>query len=127
MINVHIPETGTPLDYDACDLAFEKGTEFFRDKLFNGGKVLFHCNSWLLWPKHKDILPPTSNMVKFMDRYTFVNSGLYEHYNELKRLFGVIYDGNPDNLPSDNSLRRKYIEILKRGEKTGWGQGVLYK
>ncbi len=66
-------------------------------------------------------------MVKFMDRYTFVDSGLYDHYNELRRLFGVIYDGNIDKLPSDNSLRRKYIEILKRGEKTGWGQGVLFK
>lgn len=127
MINVHIPETGAPLDYDACSLAFEKGAKFFRDKLFNGEKVLFHCRSWLLWPKHKEILSPASNMVKFIDRYNIVNSGLYDHYNELKLLFGVIYDGNPDNLPSDNSLRRKYIEILKRGEKTGWGQGVLYK
>jgi hypothetical protein len=55
-------------------------------------------------------------------------SGEYSNYAEIWRLFDVGFDGDVSHLPKDSSLRRAYIDLISRGEKTGWGKGVfLYK
>ena len=125
-LNIHIPRTETPLDETESLKSIKKGVEFFKDKYFNGGKVLFHCQSWLLFDKHYEMLKPTSNILKFMKMFTIIDSGNYPDYNQLWRLFDKYYTGNPDDLPADSSLRREYIAMLKRGEPNGWGRGVFY-
>ena len=54
-----------------------------------------------------------------------VRSGEYQNYSEVWRLFDCLYDGNPDNLPADTSLRRAYIERIKSGKLIGHGTGVI--
>ena len=126
-LNVHIPRTTTPLDYDECELSFNKGVEFFKNKNFNGGKVLFHCKSWLLFPKHYEMLKPTSNIIKFMNRFSIIKNDLYPDYSQLWRLFDMYYNGNPYDFPDNSTLRHKYIKLLQVSGKTGWGEGVFFK
>ena len=126
MLGIHIPRTGTPMTPKDCDASFRAATDFFRDKLFGGGKVLFHCSSWLLFEKHDTMLKPTSNIYQFKQRFDIICYKEYNDYSEVWRLFEKEYTGNPDDLPADSSLRRSYIDLIRRGEKTGRGIGVFY-
>lgn len=124
VINVHIPRTGTPLSPQACEEAYAQGARFFRETL--GGKIVFHCSSWLLYPEHECFLPSHSNVLSFARRYTVIDSGEYgDDQPNLWRIFDTLYNGDPDALPNNSSLRRAYIKRLKNGAKTGWGKGVF--
>lgn len=120
VINVHIPRTGTPLDKESCDKAYAQAREFFRGQAGEG--CAFVCDSWLLYPENKNILPPHSNTYRFMSEYDIigweVNNG-----EDLWRLFDT-EEKNPDRLPADSSMRRCYIDHLKSGGRVGCGFGV---
>ena len=72
-----------------------------------------------------EMLKSDSNILAFMNDYTLVASGEYGSYGEVWRLFDKNYDGDPSHLPTDSSLRRAYVDIISRGERTGWGKGVF--
>ncbi len=120
VINVHIPRTGTPLDKDSCDKSYAQAREFFKDQV--GENCPFVCFSWLLYPENKNILPPNSNTYRFLSEYDIIgqedNNG-----EDLWRLFDT-EEKNPFILPTDTSLRRCYVEHLKKGGKVGCGFGV---
>ena len=126
VINVHIPRTGTRLDRESALRSYQLAKEFFAPRL--GETIAFVCSSWLLFPRHREMLKEGSNLLAFMNDYDLVSSGEYSSYNEVWRLFDIMYDGDPSHLPADTSLRRAYVDLISRGEKTGWGKGVfIYK
>lgn len=123
VINVHIPRTGTRLDRESVLESYRLAAEFYRAIL--GDKIVFVCSSWLLFPKNRELLSPTSNLLAFMNDFDIYTSGEYLNYGEVWRLFDKAYDGDVTHLPADTSLRRAYIDLISRGEKTGWGKGVF--
>ena len=122
-LNVHIPRTGTRLDHSDVLESYRLARDFYSDRL--GDEIIFACSSWLLFPRHREMLSETSNILRFMSDYTIVASGEYGDYSEAWRLFDVMYDGNVEGLPADSSLRRAYVDLIKRGEPTGWGKGIF--
>ena len=120
VINVHIPRTHTPIDRQSCDKSYEMAREFFKDQL--GEFPVFVCASWLLFPENKSILPPHSNVYRFMSEYDIVDWG-YNNGEDLWRLFDT-EETDPEKLPTDSTLRRCYAEHLRRGGRVGWGAGV---
>lgn len=124
MLDVHIPNTGTPLTVEECELCYKLSAEYFKAH-FNGKPIVFHCSSWLLWEKHFEILKPTSNICKFISKYTLVEKGLFNDYSQLWRIFEVDYNGNLDDLPVSSSLQKAYFDIVKRNEKVGYGTGLF--
>ena len=123
VINVHIPRTGTRLDRESTLRSYRLAANFFRPQL--SGEIIFVCNSWLLFPRHLDMLSDGANLRHFISDYELIGSGEYKDYSEVWRLFDTMYDGTPDHLPFDTSLRRAYVELIKRGERTGWGRGIF--
>lgn len=123
VINVHIPRSGVRLDGESIEEAYRLAAEFFRPYL--GEDIAFVCNSWLLFPRHNEMLSESSNIRRFIGDYQLVSSGEYKDYSELWRLFDMNYNGDPTLLPSDTSLRRAYVDLIKRGEPTGWGRGIM--
>ena len=123
VINVHIPRTLTPLDRKSTIESYRLAAEFFGPRL--DGSIAFTCSSWLLFPRHREMLKDGSNILAFMNDYDIVSSGEYSNYNEVWRLFDKNYDGDPSHLPTDSSLRRAYVDLISRGECTGWGKGVF--
>ncbi len=121
---VHIPQTGTKLDVESKNESYRQAAEFYKEA-FGGGPVIFTCRSWLLFPRHREVMNPQSNMIAFMNDFDEVDRGLYDDYAQAWRLFGVQYEGDVDKLPQDNSLRRTYATWMKNGEKTGWAKGVI--
>ena len=126
VINVHIPRTGAPLDRKSTLESYKLAKDFFCTRL--GETIAFVCNSWLLFPRHCEMLKSDSNILAFMNDYDLLASGEYANYNEVWRLFDVMYEGDVSHLPTDTSLRRAYVDLIARGEKTGWGRGIfVYK
>ena len=125
VFSVHIPRTLTPLDHDAVMESYRLADLFFREHGMCEHTIFF-CSSWLLFPRHRELLREGANIVRFLSDYTITESGEYETYNDLWRLFDCKFT-TVDALPTDTSIRRAYAELIRRGEKTGWGRGfILY-
>ena len=123
VLNTHIPRTGERLDPESLHESYELGAAFFRER-FQVDPVAFVCNSWLLYPRNKEVLSPDSNLYAFLSAYDILKSEEYDDYSEVWRLFDVNYDGNVDHLPQDTSLRRAYADWIRKGVKTGDAYGV---
>ena len=123
VLNVHIPRTGTRLDHESVLESYKLAADFYRAEL--GDKIAFVCSSWLLFPRHREMLSPTSNLLAFMNDFDIYTFGEYSNYGEVWRLFDKMYDGEATHLPADSSLRRAYVDLISNGEKTGWGKGIF--
>lgn len=127
VINVHIPRTLTPLERSSCIEAYRQAVQFFENQ-FQNVPMAFVCNSWLLYPPTKDILPPTSNLRHFMADFDVViqkKDPEGERPNAW-RLFDMDDTGNVDDYPENTSLRRAYKQYLKHGGYMGSGYGVFF-
>lgn len=122
VIDVHIPRTGERLNRQETLDSYKKAAEFFKER-FNIERI-FVCHSWLLFPPNKTMLKDGSNLKLFMDDFDIIEFGYDPDYSERWRLFDSLEE-DPNKLPSNSSLRRAYIELMKRGDKMGWGYGVF--
>ena len=120
VINVHIPRTGTPMDKESCDSAYAQAREFFEGEV--GENCPFVCHSWLLYPETKNFVPEHTNTYRFLSEYDVVE---WDHNDgeDLWRLFDTD-EKHPDRLPANTTLRRCFVEHLKRGGRVGWGCGI---
>lgn len=123
VLNIHIPKTGGKLDREGVQRAYREAAAYYAP-LFGDRPIIMTCVSWMLFPRHEEFLSPDSNMMQFYRDFTLVSSGVYENYASVWRVFDRHYTGDVDDLPKDTSLRRAYAELIRKGEKTGWGRGV---
>ena len=123
VINVHIPRTGGRLDEAGLKSSFKQAAAFFREN-FQTEPIVFVCSSWLLFPKNLEVLSPSSNLYRFISLFDLIAHGEYADYSQVWRLFDKEYQGDVDQLPQDTSFRRAYADWIRKGEKTGWGDGV---
>ena len=119
VLNVHIP-AGERLDYCECQKSFESAKKFFSNE-----DVIFICDSWLLSPELREILPETSNIIRFQKMYHIVEVH-YDFPQAEERVFGEIRE-NKDAYPEENSLQRGLKQYLLTGKKVGIGRGVIRK
>lgn len=125
VIQMHIPSSG-PLYYDECLESYRRAVAFFADELERPALTPFVCDSWLLFPLHREILPPTSRIRRFMSDFTLLRTTYEDTPVSVWRIFGTDYNGDPSTLPRDNSLRRAYADILASGGKTGTSYGIFF-
>ena len=124
VLNIHIPRTGGKLDREGVLTAYREAAAYYASA-FGNQPIIMTCASWMLFPRHEEFLSPDSNMMRFYRDFTLVASGEYDNYSSVWRVFDCYYTGNADGLPMDTSLRRAYAEMIRKGEKTGWGRGVI--
>lgn len=134
-IGVHIPERG-PMDYDACEASIDRAREFFP-RHFPDEPVRFAtCSSWLLDDQLTEYLPESSNIVRFLRRFTLVPSEPQQaewtpgDRAIVEFVFRRIHNG-PDfphqliaELPQDTTLQRAVVGHLRSGRhwyaRAGW-------
>jgi len=116
VINVHIQQN-TPLDHDGCRASYKAAREFF------GEGSVFICESWLLEPELKTLLPETSNIIRFQNDF-YVHKINKKSKQFIERVFGF-NPGSFDEYPQQSSLQKKALILLKSGKKLGEGHGVL--
>ncbi len=125
VINLHIPSSGT-LRLSDCEASFAMATKFFRSH-FTNGPIPFVCESWLLYPANKVILPSDSNIVQFMNLFDIYEAYDDEKKQDLWRVYSSAWDKEPDQLPRNTTLQRAYADWMKQGNPVGVGKGVFFK
>ena len=123
VIYIHIPRTGKRLLPEDVDAACAEASAFYRQR-YGIEKVVFACHTWILYPENKKILSEKSNLYSFISRFEVIDVEEDTAHKELWRLFDREYNGNPDDLPQDTSLRRAYVQRLKENKPLGVALGV---
>lgn len=119
VLMVHIP-ANEKLDLDLCRESYNSAAAF-SDKYLNFSSKAICCDSWLMYSKLRNILPPQSNIIKFQGEYDIIKET--ENSQPLKWIFGKTYD-NIDDYPISTSLQKGVIEYLRSGGKLGTSFGV---
>jgi len=122
-IFIHIPRTGARLLPEVVDESCKEASAFFKQR-YGFTNVVFACHSWILYPENKKILSEKSNLYSFISRFEIIDVAEDTEHKELWRLFDKDYNGNPDDLPQDSSLRRAYVQRLKENKPLGIALGV---
>lgn len=127
VINIHIPQTGTPFDKASRLDAYERARVFFADA-FVDTPMAFFCHSWMLYEGNRLFLKEGSNILSFMDDFD-----IFQTETVAKGrcpfawlIFGMDYTGDPDVLPERSSLQRAYKAQLKNGGDLGRGYGIFF-
>ena len=123
VINIHIP-SGIPMTREACRDSIKQACEWFAP-LFGDGPVVLFCNSWLLSPEHREMLPPESNIIGFMDLFRPVPNEATMETN-LWRIFGQKDCSDYASLPRKTSLQRIYADTLMSGKIPHTGRGFIF-
>ena len=121
--NIHIPSAG-PLTRDKRIDSYQRAYDFFKSELGEDPLVLV-CHSWLLYPDNEKFYPRNSNIIDFMHDFEIIYSEDQDSFTDAWRVFGKHYDRTVDELPTDTSLQRAYVDWIKAGNKTGMGYGIL--
>lgn len=124
LLNTHIPSSG-PLKIEDCVDSFARAERFFKDEFPTGGPTLFYCDSWLLFPEHKVMLPETSGIRRFAELFTLVEAKYFQPTDRSWTIFGDKRELSADKLPDGTSLQRAYKERCMKGLPSGSGCGII--
>lgn len=91
VLDTHIPASG-PLTPESVDESFTAAAPFFARHFPDLPVTSFLCTSWLLDPTITTLLPPTSNLVRFQQRWTLAESGYQSDESVLYFAFHVRSD-----------------------------------
>jgi hypothetical protein len=132
VLDIHIP-AGEPMDFDRCGDSIRQALEFFPryfpDKPFVG----FACHSWILDTQFPDLLPPSSNLVRFQrEVYLFP---IPRGGGVIRRVFGYGFeevDGTVSaedlvRLPRTTSMQRAFAAYMEAGGRFRGGGCFLLK
>ncbi len=108
VLDVHIPETGEPLDPAACDASFARAREVFPQH------HTARCTSWLLDPQLTGVLPEVSNIVRFQRRFELQADGEDRNEDVLRFVFHTA-DKNLDRLSPRTTLERALVAHMRAG------------
>ena len=122
LISVHIPS-----DADLKrDTVLHSLLSFFafREKYFpDWSKAKLYCESWLLSPALKELLPENSNIIKFQELFSV------EHTDyQSMAVMDWVFPGHKEvsrRLPENTSLQSHMKAFLLKGGKVGWSKGYL--
>lgn len=108
LLDVHIPETGLPLDSAACDASFRRAREIYPDH------HTAQCTSWLLDPQLAEALPPASNIVRFQRRFELRHEGRDANDDVLRFVFHT-YARDLDRLTPRTTLEHALADRMRAG------------
>lgn len=117
VLDVHIPESGLPLDPGACDASFARAREVFP------GHHTAMCHSWLLDPQLAGVLPPDSNIVRFQRRFEPAAAGEDGNADVLRFVFHTS-DPDLDKLAPRTTLERALVDHMRAGRSWRVATGV---
>ncbi|WP_062110033.1 acyltransferase domain-containing protein [Bacillus niameyensis] len=122
ILEVHIPE-GSKMTYELCKDSYRQAKEFAATYLPDQNIKAFTCTSWLLSPQLRQILPESSNIVKFQSDY-YCTTLLPDDTQMFERVFGMKLD-DLSNAPHDTSLRRALLDYVADGNSVRGGAGFI--
>lgn len=124
VIGIHIP-SDTNFSKECVDTSLARAAEFFNVHFPEFANCEYRCHSWLLSQELKNMLPESSNIINFQQRFTIINQG-EEDTEFIKWLFNTdCY--NYSLLPERTSLQKAMKKYLLSGGTITTPYGVLKK
>jgi hypothetical protein len=121
-LGIHIPEAG-PLTPEACDASLGAAAAFFGRHLLGHASRVGTCTSWLLDEQLAEVLPATSNIVRFQARFRMVPGARDDDDDILRFVFDRV-PASLDELRPQTELERAIVRHLRGGGhwrlRTGW-------
>lgn len=122
VISVHIPSDAS-ITRENCVDSYNWSKEFFREYYPDFAYNYYICDSWMLSPGLKDVLPAESRILSFQKDFTIT-----EWDKENPSYLEWVYK-NPnltlEELPENTSLQRNIKKYLKEGGKIGTAFGYI--
>jgi len=113
VIDIHIPEDGK-MDFDDCGESLRQAQAFFlRHFPERSPAVAFVCGTWFFDAQYQQLLPPTSNILRFQREF-YLHPLLSHDREAFWRVFGELPDGLA-NAPRDTALRRAMLDFKASG------------
>ena len=102
-----------PFTKEAWTEAYGRAEEHFKNQL-DGAEPIFYVISWLLFPKHFEMLPADSKILQFISEYEIM--GTWPTRNDLWRIFNIEdCNQDPSTFDESTSLRRAYKKFMLEG------------
>lgn len=122
-IAVHIP-SDADFTAEAVDRSLKAAGRFFGKYYPDYRYDKYTCDSWLMSPALKRLLPEKSNILSFQERFviTEVNPAEKEY---IEWLFQVPADTAYGELPAETSLQRRVKSLLLEGGNVGTAYGIM--
>ena len=112
VIEIHMA-AGSPLAHDECGQSLRRSLDFFPRHFPDRPFVGYTCHSWLLDPQFENLLPPTSNLVRFQKEvYLFPVQG--GNASTLKAVFGREMT-DFSKAPRETTMQRAFASYLESG------------
>lgn len=124
VLHVHIPKDGRMV-HSLCRESYRLALDFFPKIFPKYNFKTFTCGSWLLNPQFKQLLPDTSNIIRFMNDYHLFPIKSFEE-ETLSRVFGA-KQIDIDTALQDTMLQRKIIDFMRQGRRLISGGGILLR
>lgn len=118
---LHIP-AGADLSDGAVDASVAEARAFFSKYFPAYRDAEYVCSSWMLSPALSGILPETSRVRRFGERFSVV---FWEEDSPAFRdwIFPAAVTASVEDLPEATSLQRAVKRHLLSGGKIGWAEG----
>lgn len=122
IVSIHIPSDAI-LTEEKCKKSIDRSVKFFEKYDCQYANVEYSCNSWLLSPALKELLPQESRILRFQSLFRI------ESVDKSSDAFlEWVYkrkDIKTEDLPENTSLQKKMKEYLLNGGKVGEAKGYL--
>jgi hypothetical protein len=115
---------GSPLAHDLCRESFERAIAFFPRYFPEKPYVCFCCYSWVLNARLQELLPPTSNMVRFQ-REVYLLPHETRDDQLVDRILGDV-PRDPSEAPRDTALQRALLDGLVAGQHDDARAGACF-
>lgn len=108
---IHIPASNEPFNKEARLESYKKAYNCFCDADKNEILVC-RCNSWLLYPEYKKILPENSNILSFANEFSIACIEDREEFLNGWRVYGRSFKEPYSDLPENTSLQRAFKKLF---------------
>lgn len=119
---LHIPSDAR-LTAEGIEDSVNRAQQFFAEKFNEYARAGIKCESWLLSPTLREVLPPSSKILGFQEYFVTESLGVEE-----KEFMTWVFK-RPDiplaDLPEDTSLQRNLKNYLLSGGKMTAAEGTL--
>jgi len=108
LLEIHIPRD-TAFDMDIVKESYKQAKQFFTEHFPEVKTKGMICHTWLFTPQLRDMLSPSSNIVKFQEQFY-----LYPTAGSISFLWNFVFNEMMDvkDAKPDTSLRRKVLEYV---------------
>lgn len=125
VIAIHIPSDAI-FSPDNVHASFAAAESFFMTYFSEYNYDKYICNSWLLSPVLKLLLPKTSNIRSFQENFKIIEENP-EDKGYIEWLFQKPQDTDPQNLPEITSLQCKVKKLILNGGTIGSAFGIIQR